>query len=295
MELIQALQASPALAIPLALVFGLLWGSFLNVVILRVPPRLEWQWRRDCRELLELPQPDPAAEPKPPGVVVRRSHCPACGHRITAWENIPVLSWLLLRGRCRGCGTAISLQYPAVELLTGVLFAVCVWQFGLGWEALAALVFTAFLVAMSGIDMRTTLLPDQLTLPLLWLGLLLSVAVPGGLFVGPVSAILGAAVGYLALWSVYWAFKLLTGKEGMGYGDFKLLAALGAWCGLGAILPIVLISSIVGAVIGSAWLVIKGRDKATQIPFGPYLAIAGWTQLVLQPDILGWYWRTVGG
>lgn len=206
-----------------------------------------------------------------------------------------MLSWLLLRGRCRGCGTAISLQYPAVELLTGVLFAVCVWQFGLGVEALAALVFTAFLVAMSGIDMRTTLLPDQLTLPLLWLGLLLSVAVPGGLFVGPVSAILGAAVGYLALWSVYWAFKLITGKEGMGYGDFKLLAALGAWCGLGAILPIVLISSIVGAVIGSAWLMIKGRDKATPIPFGPYLAIAGWVQLVLQPDILGWYWRTVGG
>ncbi|MGY6518251.1 MAG: prepilin peptidase [Lysobacteraceae bacterium] len=291
----QALQASPALAVGVALVFGLLWGSFLNVVILRVPPRLEWQWRRDCRELLELPQPDAAVEPEPPGVVVRRSHCPVCGHAIAAWENIPVLSWVLLRGRCRGCGTAISLQYPAVELLTGVLFAVCVWQFGLGVEALAALVFTAFLVAMSGIDLRTTLLPDQLTLPLLWLGLLLSVAVPGGLFVGPVSAILGAAVGYLALWSVYWAFKLLTGKEGMGYGDFKLLAALGAWCGLGAILPIVLISSVVGAVIGSAWLMIKGRDKATPIPFGPYLAIAGWIQLVLQPDILGWYWRTVGG
>lgn len=295
MALLDALAASTGLATGLAFVFGLLWGSFLNVVILRVPPRLEWQWRRDCRELLELPQPDPAVEPEPPGVVVRRSHCPACGHRIAAWENIPVLSWLLLRGRCRGCGTAISLQYPAVELLTGVLFAVCVWQFGLGVEALAALVFTAFLVAMSGIDMRTTLLPDQLTLPLLWLGLLLSVAVPGGLFVGPVSAILGAAVGYLALWSVYWAFKLITGKEGMGYGDFKLLAALGAWCGLGAILPIVLISSIVGAVIGSAWLMIKGRDKATPIPFGPYLAIAGWVQLVLQPDILGWYWRTVGG
>ncbi|WP_255505425.1 prepilin peptidase [Alkalisalibacterium limincola] len=288
------LQASPVLAALSALAFGLLVGSFLNVVILRMPPRLEWQWRRDCRELLELPELSAEADPKPPGIVVQRSHCPGCGHQLAAWENVPVLSWLLLRGRCRGCGMRISAQYPVVELLTGLLFAICVWQFGWTWQAGAAIVFTGLLVAMSGIDLRTTLLPDQLTLPLLWLGLLLSVVVPGGLFVPPVSAILGAAVGYLSLWSVYWAFKLLTGKEGMGYGDFKLLAALGAWCGVGAVLPIVLISSVVGAVIGSAWLMIKGRDKATPIPFGPYLAIAGWIVLVLQFDLLGSYARWVG-
>src|SRR5690606_5482556 len=204
----------------------------------------------------------------PPGIVVQSSRCPGCGHKLAPWENIPLLSYALLRGRCRGCRTPISWQYPLVELLTGIAFAVVVWQFGPSWQALAALVFTGLAVGMSGIDMRTTLLPDGMTLPLLWLGLLLSL-VP--LFVSPADAIVGAAVGYLSLWSVYWAFKLLTGKEGMGYGDFKLLAAIGAWCGVNAILPVVLISSLIGALIGGAWLAIRGRDRATPIPFGPFL------------------------
>jgi leader peptidase (prepilin peptidase)/N-methyltransferase len=286
---LELLAATPALAIASAFAFGLLVGSFLNVVILRLPLRLQWQWERDSRELLELPA---QAEAKaPPGIVVERSHCPKCGHAITAWENIPLLSFLALRGRCRGCGTQISWQYPAVELITGILFALVVCKFGVATQALAALVFTGFLVAMSGIDLRTTLLPDGLTLPLVWMGLLLSL-VP--LFATPSQAILGAVVGYLSLWSVYWGFKLLTGKEGMGYGDFKLLAAIGAWCGVSAILPVLLLSSFVGAIVGSAWLLIKGRDRATQIPFGPYLAVAGWIQLFWGGDLLRAYMDLVG-
>jgi leader peptidase (prepilin peptidase) / N-methyltransferase len=287
---LETLSSYPALALAGALALGLLTGSFLNVVILRLPPWLQWHWERDCRELLEL-QPEAGAAPRPPGIVVERSHCPKCGHSLAAWENIPLLSFVLLRGRCRGCGTPISWQYPAVELLTGVLFALVVWRFGPTPQALAALAFTGALVAASGIDLRTTLLPDGITLPLLWLGLLLSL-VP--VFVGPGPAIIGAAVGYLSLWSVYWAFKLLTGKEGMGYGDFKLLAAIGAWCGVSAILPVLLLSSLVGAVVGSIWLAVKGRDRATPIPFGPYLATAGWIQLFWGADLLQAYFDFVG-
>lgn len=275
--------AYPALAIASAVVLGLLIGSFLNVVILRVPVRMEWQWKRDAREILELSAVD---EPEPPGIVVKGSHCPKCGHALSAWENIPVLSWLLLRGRCRGCGTSISLQYPLVELLTGLAFGAVVWQFGMSWQALAALVFTAMLIAASGIDLRTTLLPDSLTLPLLWLGLLISLA---PVFVDAPSAIIGAAAGYLSLWSVFWLFKLLTGKEGMGYGDFKLLAALCAWSGISALIPTLLMSSLIGAVIGSLWLSLRGKDKATPIPFGPYLAAAGWVQLMWGEQIVGLY------
>ena len=283
------LSLSPAAAIVVAAAFGLIVGSFLNVVILRVPPRLQWSWVRDSRELLELP---PTEEPEPPGIVVERSHCPKCGHQLAAWENVPLFSYLALRGRCRSCRTPISIQYPLIEALTGALFALVVWRFGIGYEALAGLVFTGILVAAAGIDWRTTLLPDSLTFPLLWLGLLLSTA---GLFVSPTQSIWGAAVGYLSLWSVYWAFKLLTGKEGMGYGDFKLLAALGAWCGLGSLLSIVLLSSLAGAVIGSVALAIQGRDRATPIPFGPYLAVAGWIQLVWGGDVFDLLSRAVGG
>ena len=273
----------PAIAVGCAFVFGLLIGSFLNVVILRLPARLEWQWRRDSRELLELAEPD--ATP-PPGIVVERSFCPKCAHRLGALDNIPLLSFIALRGRCRFCRAPISWQYPAVELLTGLAFAACVWHFDPGWQAIAALVFTAMLVALAGIDLHTQLLPDQLTYPLLWLGLLLSTV---ALFVDPVAALFGAAVGYLSLWSVYWAFKLLTGKEGMGRGDFKLLAALGAWCGIKGVLPIVLISAVLGALIGSAWLLLRGRDRATPIPFGPYLAVAGWIQLLWGPQLIAMY------
>ena len=288
--MLELLQGSAGLALGLAFVFGLLVGSFLNVVILRLPPRMAWQWRRDSREALELPEVD---EPRPPGIVVRSSACPKCGHRLAPWENVPLLSFALLRGRCRGCGTPISWQYPAVELLTGVLFAACVWRFGVGAEAAAAMAFTALLVAMSGIDLRTMLLPEQLTMPLLGLGLALS-TVP--LFATPVEAIWGAVLGYLSLWSVYWGFKLLTGKEGMGYGDFMLLAGLGAWMGGWSLLPIVMMSSFIGAIVGSLWLGLRGRDHATPIPFGPYLAAAGWVQLLWGDSILQLYrsWTGLG-
>ena len=278
----------PTVAVGCAFVFGLLIGSFLNVVILRMPARLEWQWRRDSRELLEMAEPDAAP---PPGIVVKPSFCPKCEHRLGAFDNIPLISFLALRGRCRFCRAPISWQYPAVELLTGVAFAACVWHFDPGWQAVAALAFTAILIALAGIDLHTQLLPDQLTYPLLWLGLLLSTMT---LFVDPVAALIGAAVGYLSLWSVYWAFKLLTGKEGMGRGDFKLLAALGAWCGIKGVLPIVLISAVLGALIGSAWLLLRGRDRATPIPFGPYLAVAGWIQLLWGSQLIALYLRVSG-
>ena len=266
---IDQIGANPTAFAASSLAVGLLVGSFLNVVILRLPARLEWQWKFEARELLELPQP---YEPAPPGIVVESSHCPKCGHKLAVWENVPLLSYVLLGGRCRQCKARISPQYPAVELATGLLFLACALHFGYGPAAGLGMVLMGFLVAATGIDLRTTLLPDDLTLPLLWIGLLASA---GHVYVTPVQALLGAAAGYLSLWSVYWVFKLVTGKEGMGYGDFKLLAALGAWCGVGAIVPILLISSVVGAVIGSAWLLIKGRDHNTQIPFGPYLAIGG--------------------
>ncbi len=286
--MLDAFEAFPALLPGIALLFGLLIGSFLNVVILRLPPRLQWRWEQDAREILALEPAGAAPGREPPGIALERSHCPKCGHRLAVWENIPLLSYVLLRGRCRGCRTAISIQYPIVEALTGLAFAVVAWRYGPSVQALAALAFTAVLIAAAGIDWRTTLLPDDLTLPLLWGGLLLSL-VP--VFADPVQAILGAAVGYLSLWSVYWVFKLLTGKEGMGFGDFKLLAALGAWCGLSAILPILLLSSLVGAVLGSIAIAIQGRDRAAPIPFGPYLAAAGWIQLVAGVDLLEAYLR----
>jgi leader peptidase (prepilin peptidase)/N-methyltransferase len=278
--MIEALLADPGSAALVAGLLGLLVGSFLNVVILRLPRRLEWQWKADARELLEQPE---AYDPAPPGIVVESSHCPHCGHKLAAWENVPLLSFLLLRGKCRSCGARISWQYPAVELLTAVLFAACAWRFGTGLAGGLSLFFTASLIALSGIDLRTTLLPDALTGPLLWVGLLASLVT---VFVDPVQALLGAAFGYLSLWSVYWLFKLVTGKEGMGAGDFKLLAALGAWCGATSLLGILLVSSAVGAVVGGAWLLLRGKDRSTQIPFGPYLAIAGWLQFYFQFDLL---------
>ena len=288
--MLASLVEYPALAIASAAALGLLVGSFLNVVILRLPLRMQWQWERDAREVLALEAPA-ATESAPPGIVVERSHCPKCGHQLAWWENIPLLSFLALGGKCRGCKAKISWQYPAVEALTGVLFALIVWRYGITWQAGALLVVTGFFVAMSGIDARTTLLPDALTLPLLWFGLLVSL-VP--LFVSPADAILGAAVGYLSLWSVYWGFKLLTGKEGMGFGDFKLLAAIGAFCGWKAILPVVLMSSIIGAIVGVLLIAIQGRDRATPIPFGPYLAAAGWVQMFHGGDLLAAYLRLVG-
>lgn len=277
------LDQNPGLGYPIAAGLGLLVGSFLNVVILRLPKRLEWDWKRDAREILD--QPD-LYDPPPPGIAIERSHCPHCKHQLSWYENIPVLSWLALRGKCRNCKAPISFQYPFVELLTMLLVSACVWRFGFGWQGFGASVLTCFLIALSGIDLRTQWLPDQLTLPLLWLGLIASV---DSLFVSSKWAIAGAVLGYVSLWSVWWVFKQLTGKEGMGHGDFKLLAALGAWAGYAMLLPIVLISSLMGAIVGSIWLFAKGRDRATPIPFGPYLAIAGWVVFVFGERIVAGY------
>ncbi|MCL1634553.1 A24 family peptidase [Luteimonas sp. SX5] len=282
------LDQNPGLGYPAAAGLGLLLGSFLNVVILRLPKRLEWQWKRDSREVLGEPD---LYDPPPPGIVVERSHDPDTGHPLAWWENIPVLSYVMLRGRSRYSGKRISLQYPLVELLTMALTLCCVWRFGFGWQGFGAILFTCFLIALSGVDLRTQLLPDQLTLPLLWLGLIAAVE---NLYIGQKAALLGVMAGYASLWAVWWLFKQLTGKEGMGHGDFKLLAALGAWVGLNGILPIILLSSVVGAVVGSVWLAMKGRDKATPIPFGPYLAIAGWIVFFWGKDIVDAYLRYSG-
>ncbi len=282
------LELPLALWISFAGVLGLLVGSFLNVVILRVPTRMAAEWRREARDILEL-EADPA--PLPPGIVRVPSHCVHCQHRLSALDNIPVLGWLLLRGRCRYCQAKISIQYPLVELLSGVLCAVIVWKFGPTWAALAGLVLTWTLIALAGIDLRTQLLPDQLTLPLLWLGLVLAL-IP--MFVAAPAAIIGAAIGYLSLWSVYWVFKLLTGKEGMGHGDFKLLAALGAWMGPVALLPMILLSSLIGALVGGGMIVWRRHDSQIPIPFGPFIAAAGWVWFVAGDGLLQTYLRLSG-
>ncbi|MBN8727318.1 MAG: prepilin peptidase [Xanthomonadales bacterium] len=286
------LQA-PAALIPLTALLGLLVGSFLNVVILRLPRRLEHDWRAQAHEVLgnDVVLDEPDAEAAPPDLVFTASHCPHCRHRLSPFDNIPLLSWILLRGRCRYCQAPISRQYPFVELLTAVLSAMVAWKFGFGWALAAGLVFTWILVAASGIDVRTQLLPDQLTLPLLWLGLLLSLL---PVFVTPAAAIVGAAIGYLSLWAVFWLFKLATGKEGMGYGDFKLLAALGAWMGAMSLLPIILLSSLIGAIVGGAALALRGQGRDTPIPFGPFIAAAGWTWFVFGEFLGGFYARLVG-
>ena len=274
--------------IALAAVLGLLVGSFLNVVILRLPERMAAEWRREARDVLEL---EANGEALPPGIVREPSHCPHCKHPLSAADNIPLFGWLLLRGRCRYCKARISIQYPLVELLSGVLSAVVVWKFGPTWPALAGLVFTWTLIALAGIDFRTQLLPDQLTLPLLWLGLLLALL---PMFVAAPAAIVGAAIGYLSLWSVYWLFKLLTGKEGMGHGDFKLLAALGAWMGPTALLPIVLLSSLIGAIVGGSLIALKRHESGVPMPFGPFIAMAGWVWFVAGDSLLHAYLQFTG-
>jgi len=264
-------------------VLGLLVGSFLNVVVHRMPIILDRQWRRQCDEL--------AGRETPPAprynIVVPRSACPACRTPIRAIHNVPVLSWLALRGRCASCKARISARYPLVELLSGLLAAAVAWKFGFTPQMGAALVLTWFLVALTFIDIDTQLLPDALTLPLLWLGLAASVS--GYTPVEPRSAIIGALAGYLSLWSVYHLFRLATGKEGMGYGDFKLLAALGAWLGWQMLLPIILLSAAVGAVTGIALILIRGRDRNVPIPFGPFLAAAGWIALLWGRELVTGY------
>jgi leader peptidase (prepilin peptidase)/N-methyltransferase len=268
MGFVSLLAQSPALAVGLALVLGLVIGSFLNVVILRVPRMMENEWNLQAAEV----RGEPAPELSPFNLVRPRSHCPSCGHQITALENIPVLSWLILRGRCSGCGTRISARYPLVELATGLLAALAVWRFGPTAAGLGALALTFTLIALTFIDFDTQLLPDDITLSLLWLGLFFNL---WGVFAPLQSAVIGAIAGYLLLWSVYWLFKLATGREGMGYGDFKLLAALGAWFGWQALPAIILLASVVGATVGIALIVFRRHGREVPIPFGPYLAGAG--------------------
>jgi leader peptidase (prepilin peptidase)/N-methyltransferase len=305
MELMELLAASPAFFVGTCLVFGLLVGSFLNVVIYRLPIMLERQWRDQAEAELATATPEgatpaPTAPARAPfNLVVPRSACPACKAPITALQNIPVLSYLVLKGRCAGCGVRISPRYPAIEALSGVLSAAVAWKFGFGWPALEALILTWFLIALTFIDVDHQLLPDDLTLPLLWLGLLLSLTVPllGGpahvsdppIPQDPRSAIIGAIAGYLSLWSVYHLFKLLTGQEGMGYGDFKLFAAFGAWLGWKMLFPIILIAAAVGATVGIVMIAVYGRDRRSHIPFGPFLAAAGWLMLMFGRGLVSSY------
>jgi len=258
----------PTVALVLAAVVGLCVGSFLNVVIHRLPKMMERGWQEQCAELRGEEAPSIPRY----NLVVPRSACPACGHRISAIENIPVVSWLALRGRCSACKAAISSRYPFVELLGGAVAAAAIWKFGPTWQGLAACAMLWTLLALTFIDFDTQLLPDDLTVPLLWGGLVANLY---GLFVPLPEAVAGAIVGYLTLWSIYWLFKIIRGKEGMGYGDFKLLAALGAWLGWKMLPLIVLGSSVVGAFIGISLVVFKGRDHNIPLAFGPYLAIAG--------------------
>ena len=248
---------------------GLLIGSFLNVVIHRLPQMMEREWACQCAEFRGE---DPPLFDVPLSLAQPRSRCPHCGHAITALENIPVLSYLVLRGRCRGCGQPISLRYPLIEALTGSLFALAAWKFGLGWPLLGVLIFLSACIALTFIDADTQLLPDDITLPLVWLGLLFNL---NASFTNLSSAVIGAIAGYLSLWTVYWLFKLATGKEGMGYGDFKLLAAIGAWVGWQMLPLTILLSSFVGALVGIALIVFARQGRNVPIPFGPYLATAG--------------------
>jgi leader peptidase (prepilin peptidase)/N-methyltransferase len=272
----------PWAAVAIAAVVGLCIGSFLNVVIHRLPKMLERGWAEQCAELRGETLP---AEPAY-NLVVPRSRCPSCGHRITALENVPVASWLALGGKCSGCGKAISARYPLVELLGAALAAFAILKFGATWQGVAACVLLWALVALTFIDFDTQLLPDGITLPLLWAGLFVNLF---GLFVPLRSAVIGAIAGYLALWVVYWLFKLIRGKEGMGYGDFKLLAALGAWTGWQMLPLIVLLSSVVGAAIGLLLIAFKGRDHSIPLAFGPYLAIAGAIALFFGPTLVKLY------
>ncbi len=311
-ELGDIFEVFPVVWLGLIFSLGLLVGSFLNVVIHRVPIMLEREWKSQAEQILSERRTadggrqdivdtstlgSPSSADATYNLVVPRSACPKCGAMITAAQNIPVISYLFLRGKCASCGTPISVRYPIVELITGILSAVVAWTLGVHWYTAAALFFTWMLIAMSGIDFDTTLLPDNMTLPLLWVGLLLSIVGTDpslGLPVDMKSSIIGAVAGYLSLWSVYHLFKLVTGKEGMGYGDFKLLAALGAWLGWQSLPLIILLSAFVGAAVGVTLIVVRGRDRNIPIPFGPYLAAAGWIALMWGDELTGSYLRLSG-
>ena len=289
MQFSSFMASTPLAFILLAGLLGLIIGSFLNVVILRVPRMLEIEWQQQAREILE-----PDREHAPPAtynLILPHSHCPKCKTEIKPWQNIPVISYLLLRGRCGNCKEPISLRYPAIELLTAGLSMLVAWQMGFGLATAGMLVLTWALICLSMIDADTQLLPDIIVLPLLWLGLILN---SFGVYTDLNTALWGAVAGYLSLWSVYWLFKLVTGKEGMGYGDFKLLAMLGAWGGWQVLPLTILLSSLVGAILGLIILKARGANNSTPLPFGPYLAIAGWIALIWGETITGHYLRFAG-
>ena len=293
--MIAIMEIGSPIVICLALVLGLLVGSFLNVVIYRVPEGLNRNWKIQAKQVLDIPLEQGEGERF--NILMPPSHCPSCKTAIKPWQNIPILSYVLLKGQCKHCHIAISLRYPLVELLTGLVFAICAWKFGATWTALATMVFSAYLIAMIFIDVDTQLLPDQLTLPLMWGGIVFHLAAyllqaDWGITT-LVDSLLGAIVGYLSLWSIFQLFKLVTGKEGMGYGDFKLLAALGAWLGIG-VLPIIIIMS---ALVGLIFAIIMKVAKNQPMPFGPYLAISGWIVLVFSQPISQFiqWWLTKSG
>ena len=286
-ELSDLLRTSPAFFVTFSVIFGLMVGSFLNVVIHRLPKMMEREWHNNCLELQgkEVPEQPKYSISKP------RSACPSCGHQINALENIPIVSYLLLGGKCKGCKAKIGMRYPLVEALTGALVGAVACKFGYTYTTLFAWVFTLALIALTFIDFDTQLLPDDITLPLLWIGLLfnLNPNPNNGGFTDLKSAVIGAILGYLILWSVYWLFKIVTGKEGMGYGDFKLLGAIGAWFGWQLLPAVILLSSVVGAVIGIGMILFKGKDGGTAIPFGPFLALGGIVALFFGQQLAHFY------
>lgn len=287
MPLVEFMAGSMPALISVIFILGLLIGSFLNVVIHRMPLMMHREWQQQCHELIgsDAPATSPLTLSTP------RSRCPHCGHAISALENIPVISYLFLRGRCRGCQARISVRYPLIEALTGVLSALVAWHFGFSWVCLGALFLTWALIALTFIDVDEQLLPDNITLPLLWLGLFFNLF---GSFTTLQSAVIGALAGYLSLWLVFHAFRLVTGKEGIGFGDFKLLAALGAWLGWEFLPVIILLSSLVGAVVGISLILLRQHHRSQPIPFGPYLAAAGWLALVWGDVINSGYLRWSG-
>ncbi|MDF1589384.1 MAG: A24 family peptidase [Gammaproteobacteria bacterium] len=287
MQIIDLVQSSPTLFIILIVLLGLLVGSFLNVVIYRLPLMMEREWQQQCAELngLDVPETEPLT------LNIPRSRCPKCGHAITAIENIPIISYLVLAGKCKQCKTPISKRYPIIEALTALLSGIIAWQFGFEWGCLGALLLTWALIALTFIDLDHQLLPDSITLTLLWLGISFNLF---STYTDLQSSVIGAMAGYLSLWLVFHGFKLATGKEGMGYGDFKLLAALGAWLGWVFLPSIILLSSLVGAVVGITLIVIGQHQRNIPIPFGPYLAAAGWIALVWGTEINTAYLKLAG-
>lgn len=287
MEIIDLLSARPAFLLTVSVILGLLVGSFINVVVYRLPIMLQRDWREQCCYYLEIENTNPdsnesSAKFKVFNLQKPNSHCPLCNHKIRPWENVPVLSYLFLRGKCSSCKAKISIRYPSVEFVSGVLSGLVAFHFGATWLTMALMLLTWALIALTLIDFDHQLLPDNITLPLIWLGLLVN-TIDLGFGVTLRDAVIGAVAGYLALWIVYWAFKLATGKDGMGYGDFKLLSALGAWMGWQSLLPIVILSSLVGAVFGIGMIILQGRDKSVPMPFGPFLAGAGFIMLMWGP------------